>query len=155
MSAYTLIFMNRAAFAEFEDCICFNLRWVTRLVTQHYDHALADSGLRATQLPILARLAAGPMSMADLADWLAMDRTTLVRNLRPLERSKYIASRPAATGRGLECYLTDAGTALLARVHPRWKAAQKALSQTLGASRWKELLSDLEVAGENLAAAQN
>ena len=147
--------MNRTAFAEFEDCICFNLRWVTRLVTQHYDHALADSGLRVTQLPILARLAAGPTSMAGLAEWLAMDRTTLVRNLRPLERARYVAARPAVGRRGLECYLTDDGTALLARVHPGWKAAQESLRGTIGAARWKELLSDLEAASESLAAALN
>lgn len=153
--AYTLLRMNERSFAEFEDCICFNLRWVTRLVTQRYDHALGASGLRVTQVPILARLAVGPMNMAGLADWLAMDRTTLVRNLRPLQRAKYVTSAPGTTGRGLELTLTRTGKGALAKAHPLWKKTQQSLSRSLGGGRWKALLSDLESVGEKLAASHN
>ena len=147
--------MNQSSVVEFDQCICFNLRWVTRLVTQHYDHALAGCGLRATQLPVLSRLAAGPMTMAALADWLAMDRTTLVRNLRPLQRENYVTSSPGTTGRSVELALAPAGKSLLAKAHPAWKKAQDEMTRTLGGSRWKTLLADLESAGESLASTSN
>src|SRR3990172_3290610 len=82
-----------------ENCVCFNLRWVTRAVTQFFDAELRRHGIRPTQTPILAALAAKDgWTMADLSDWLGMERTTLVRNLRPLERDGLVAM--TGTGRG-------------------------------------------------------
>jgi AraC-like DNA-binding protein len=73
--------------AAMENCVCFNLRWVARVVTQFFDAELRRHGIRPTQTPILSALAAKPgWSMDELSDWLGMERTTLVRNLRPLER---------------------------------------------------------------------
>ena len=70
-----------------ENCVCFNLRWVTRKVTQFFDAEMRRHGIRPTQGTILAALnARDSWSMAELSDWLGMDRTTLVRNLRPLQR---------------------------------------------------------------------
>ena len=68
-------------------CACQQLRKATRVVTQRYDEALRPIGLRSTQLPILVTLAAhGPLFMTDLAESLVLDRTTLIRTLRPLQR---------------------------------------------------------------------
>src|SRR5881628_1026555 len=70
-----------------ENCLCFNLRWVTRAVTQFYDSEMRRHGIRPTQGTILLALnAKKTWSMAELSDWLGMDRTTLVRNLHPLQR---------------------------------------------------------------------
>ena len=76
------------AYAEvLATCACLQLRKATRVVTQLYDGALRPIGLRSTQLPILVTLAAhGPLSMTDLAESLVLDRTTLIRTLRPLQR---------------------------------------------------------------------
>lgn len=142
-------------FAEYQHCLCFNLRRATRAITQYYDHALAGSGLRATQLPILARLAPGPMTMSDLAAWLGMDRTTLVRNLRPLEEANYVASAPRARGRQLELSLTEEGAALLRKAYPLWKEAQTSLTRSLGDARWAALIADLATAGETISAGRN
>src|ERR1044071_4052399 len=70
-----------------ENCVCFNLRRVTRMVTQFYDSEMRRHGIRPTQGTILASLMAREnWNMAELSDWLGMERTTLVRNLRPLQR---------------------------------------------------------------------
>ena len=67
-------------------CNCSTLRSATRVLTQAYDEVLRPSGLRTTQFSILARLAGvGPVPLSELAELLAMDRTTLARNLRPLD----------------------------------------------------------------------
>src|SRR5437762_11151091 len=70
-----------------ENCVCFNLRWVTRAVTQFYDAEMRRHGIRPTQESILASLKTNDSwTMAELSDWLGMERSTLVRNLRPLQR---------------------------------------------------------------------
>ncbi len=81
-----------------EVCNCLALRQASRHVTQFYDQLLASSGLRTTQFSILIRLRlAGPMTINALAKALVMDRTTLGRNILPLERGA-ARLRAARTG---------------------------------------------------------
>ncbi len=76
-------------------CNCLALRQAARQVTQFYDQFLAPSGLRSTQYSILARLQRkGPMTINALAGELVMDRTTLGRNILPLQRDGLIAASP-------------------------------------------------------------
>src|SRR5215472_14710904 len=75
-----------------DTCNCLALRQAARHVTQLYDQFLAEAGLRATQFSILARLRRlGPVGINALAKELVMDRTTLGRNILPLEREGLIA----------------------------------------------------------------
>src|SRR4051794_29574684 len=68
------------------DCACNALRQAAREMTQRYERALAPSGVKATQFPILVALGAGDaIPLTPLADALALDRTTLTRNLRILQ----------------------------------------------------------------------
>src|SRR5271155_5616628 len=77
------------------DCNCLALRQAARHVSQFYDQFLAPSGLRTTQYSILARLQRkGPMTINALATELGMDRTTLGRNILPLQRDGLIAVGP-------------------------------------------------------------
>jgi DNA-binding transcriptional ArsR family regulator len=93
-------------------CACFNLRRAARAVTQLYDHTLAPSGLRATQVTLLVALAkAGPVPFTRLASALGMDRTTLTRNLAPLERDGFVTQSPGADRRVKLVRITDAGLA--------------------------------------------
>ena len=92
--------LDRTALDLLSSCTCQNLRQATRVVTQHYEQALEPIGLKITQLPVLAAAAAmGPIPMSRLADELVMDRTTLTRNLQPLERAGLVkggaGQRPA------------------------------------------------------------
>src|ERR1051325_10228773 len=74
-----------------ENCVCFNLRWVARAVTQFYDSEMRRHGIRPTQGTILLALnSKESWSMAELSDWLGLERTTLVRNLRPLQRDGFV-----------------------------------------------------------------
>ena len=66
-------------------CTCFNVRRASRAVTQFYDDIMAPSGIKATQFTMLGAVALmGPASVTRLAEHLALDRTTLTRNLKVL-----------------------------------------------------------------------
>src|SRR5436309_6670254 len=93
-----------------ENCVCFNLRWVTRAVTQFYDSAMRRHGIRPTQGTILLALnAKESWSMAELSDWLGVDRTTLVRNLRPLQRDGLVQAIGGGRGNRVELAITAKG----------------------------------------------
>ena len=72
-------------------CACFNLRKASRVVTQHFDEILKPSGLLITQFTILVAIAmAKSGTINELAERLVMDRTTLTRNLKPMEREGWL-----------------------------------------------------------------
>src|SRR2546423_7644390 len=120
-----------------EVCNCLALREATRHVTQFYDRFLASSGLRTTQFSILIRLRlAGPMSINALAKSLVMDRTTLGRNILPLERDDLIEIVPdPADGRSKVVRLTEAGPAPPRAARSRWTQTQKEREAALCAVR--------------------
>src|ERR1700676_4559507 len=83
-----------------DECNCLAIRQAARHVTQFYDQLLAPSGLRTTQYSILGRLQRrGPMPINALAAELVMDRTTLGRNILPLERDGLIEIGTAPSDR--------------------------------------------------------
>ena len=130
-----------------ENCVCFNLRWVTRKVTQFFDAEMRRHGIRPTQGTILRALNAKEnWSMAELSDWLGMDRTTLVRNLRPLQRDGLVELGGGGRGKLVELAITAKGRNQLGKLTPAWRAAQSAVVKTLGEKRWSAVLSDLETA---------
>src|SRR5213078_888357 len=93
-----------------ENCVCFNLRRVTRAVTQFYDSEMRRHGIRPTQGSILASLRAKDgWNMAELSDWLGMERTTLVRNLRPLQRDGLVQAAGGGRGNRVELKITAKG----------------------------------------------
>jgi DNA-binding MarR family transcriptional regulator len=130
-----------------ENCVCFNLRWVTRKVTQFFDAEMRRHGIRPTQGTILAALnARDSWSMAELSDWLGMDRTTLVRNLQPLQRDGLVELGGGGRGKLVKLEITAKGRNQLGKLTPAWRAAQSAVVKTLGEKRWSAVLSDLETA---------
>ena len=133
--------------AAVENCVCFNLRWVTRAVTQFYDAEMRRHGIRPTQESILASLQTkDSWTMAELSDWLGMDRTTLVRNLRPLQRDGFVQVAGGGRGTRVELKITAKGRKQIEKLAPAWKSAQSAVVKTLGEERWSAILSDLETA---------
>jgi DNA-binding MarR family transcriptional regulator len=134
-------------FSAAENCVCFNLRWVTRVVTQFYDSEMRRHGIRPTQGTILASLQAkDSWTMAELSDWLGMERTTLVRNLRPLQRDGLVRTGGGGRGRLVEIAITAKGRKQIEKLAPAWRSAQRAAVKTLGEQRWSAILSDLETA---------
>ena len=82
--------------------------------------------------------------MAELSDWLGMERTTLLRNLRPLERDGLVRARGGGRGGHVQLFITDKGRATLARMFPAWRSAQSKVVATLGKERWSRIIRDLE-----------
>lgn len=128
-----------------ENCVCFNLRRVTRVVTQFYDAEIRRHGIRPTQGTILAALRAKESwSMAELSEFLGMDRTTLVRNLRPLQRDGLVQAAGGGHGKLVELSITNKGRKQIEKFAPAWKSAQSAAVKTLGEKRWSAILADLK-----------
>lgn len=138
-------------FNSMENCVCFNLRWVSRAFSHFFVGELRQHGLLPTQTPILGLLAAKPeASMAEVSDWLCMDRTTLVRNLRPLERDGLVKASGKGRGHKVTLSLTPKGFNTLKKFLRDWQVAQQKVIRTLGKERWTEILRDLERAAQAL-----
>ncbi len=119
-----------------ENCVCFNLRSTSRALTQFFGSKLNRHGLLPTQTPILSALTARPdASMAELSEWLRMERTTLVRNLGPLERDGLVKLSGKGRGGKVTVEITPKGKSALAKLMPAWRAAQQAAVKTLGEER--------------------
>src|SRR5690242_1071000 len=116
------------------DCNCQALRQATRRVTQAYDTHLALVGLKTTQYSILSKLnRLGPLSINELAKSMVMDRTTLGRAIRPLERDRLLMIGEGEDGRTRSLRLTAKGEARLKAAAPKWREAQKEFETTFGA----------------------
>jgi DNA-binding MarR family transcriptional regulator len=124
-----------------EDCNCFAVRAAARHITQVYDQLLAPAGLRTTQFSILAKLKRlGPLAINRLARDMVMDRTTLGRNILPLERDGLIRIEATPSDRrAKELHLTKAGEKRLQAAHERWSEAQGRFETTFGPRRAAEL----------------
>jgi len=128
-----------------EECNCLALRQAARHVTQFYDQYLVPAGVRTTQFSILAKLRRlGPMTINVLAEEMVMDRTTLGRNILPLEREGLIAiKRVPADRRSKELHLTDAGTQRLRAAVKAWGEAQRRFEDVFGRGRAADLRAEL------------
>ena len=126
-------------------CMCFSLRKTARAITQQYEAILRPLGLKATQFSLLVgvRLLGG-VTVNHLAEAMVMDRTTLTRNLKPLEIQGFIQTIPGADRREREITLTPTGESILAKALPLWRKAQEQVQQEIGKDRFGRLLSDLQ-----------
>jgi DNA-binding MarR family transcriptional regulator len=121
----------------FPECHCLAVRRAARQVTRFYDRVLQPSGLRTTQFSILASLhRSGPMTINDLAGALALDRTTLGRNVLPLLRDGLVAaSHRNEDRRSKSVQVTATGAAKLRLARRLWTKAQTRLEAAFGAPR--------------------
>ncbi len=122
-------------------CNCLAIRQAARRVTQFYDRCLAPTGLLSTQFSILAKIKRlGPLTISALAGELVMDRTTLGRNVLPLERDGLICVKKGSSdGRSKELHLTKAGSERFRAGMKRWAEAQARFESTIGIKRAAEL----------------
>lgn len=128
-----------------QDC-CFNLRKATRAVTQFYDRHLESADIRSTQFTLLLTLSvATGKTLTEMAEGLVMDRTTLTRNLKPLEKGGLITTVKLADRRSKGYMLTDKGREAIERGVPLWKTAQQNIVGQLGQDRYNRLLEELKV----------
>ena len=130
------------------ECACLRLRGAARSLTRDYDAELRAAGLKVSQLSVLVAVAlfgeAGA-AMKPLAEAIAMDRTTLTRNLRPLIDAGWVRLRPSETdGRSRSATLTSSGAELLATAFPLWKRAQARAHRRLGSDHFSALSAELD-----------
>ena len=129
-------------------CVCLAARKAARATTRLYDAALRPLDLRVTQFTLLAALRVAEqrdatLSITDLADELAMERTTLSRNLGPLEARGLVGVGPEGARRARPLSLTARGRRLMERALPLWAAAQASLRAAAGEEDWKATRSSL------------
>ncbi|MEM1280634.1 MAG: MarR family winged helix-turn-helix transcriptional regulator [Cyanobacteria bacterium P01_H01_bin.152] len=125
-------------------CAGLNFRKVSRVVTQHFDEILRPSGLLITQFTVLVALAkVRAIAVSKLSEILMMDRTTLTRNLKPMQREGWLEIEPGQDKRTRIVSLSPAGEVALARTLPLWRQAQMDVVDLLGEARWNTLLLQL------------
>lgn len=139
---------------EMRGCLCLNLRMAAREVTAAYDAAARRRGLRATQVQVLGGVAAlSPVPLGRLASALALDKTSLPRNLRPLIRRGLVAVERGEDRRSRVARLTPAGERLLRAAYPSWRAVQDGFAARLRGTGLLELLGRLRRARAAARAA--
>ena len=133
--------MPTDSFPRLDVCNCLAVRQAARHVTQFYDQFLAPVGLRTTQFSILARLKRmGPMTINTLAKAMVMDRTTLGRNILPLEREGLVSVvKGSSDRRSKELRLTEAGIKRLRAGVSGWVEAQARFEAAFGGQRTADL----------------
>ena len=128
-------------------CTCAMLRRASRRVTLAYDEALKPLGLRLTQYSLLASvMRSGGMSITELAERLAMERTTLTRNLKPLQTAGWLKVKPGPDRRSRAVEITAAGRALVEEAFPKWQMAERELRKSMGREETAELRQLLTLA---------
>jgi DNA-binding MarR family transcriptional regulator len=121
-------------------CVVYSLRKATRAVSQLYDRMLRPSGLRVTQFSLLVELAiASSTTISELADKMVMDRTTLTRNLKPLEKRGLAVIVPGQDRRTRVASLTRQGAEVLMQALPLWIEAQAQILGELDEEEWENL----------------
>lgn len=134
-----------------ENCACRNLRMTTRVVTQYYDRALQDSGLKSTQFALLNDISSKEdgISVNELAEYSMMDQTTVTRNIEILRKKGYVDIKTEEKdSRKKRITVSEAGKDKLKAATPPWKDAQIKLQQTIGLERYKVLLETLSLLRE-------
>jgi DNA-binding MarR family transcriptional regulator len=128
-----------------DTCLCLHLQQAARAVARHFDAALRPLGLTNGQFSLLMslnRLEAA--SIGDISELLAMDRTTLTANLKPLERRGLVTvSVDDSDRRSRRLTLTPAGRALLVAALPIWETEHQTIERQLTDLEPNRLRADL------------
>jgi DNA-binding MarR family transcriptional regulator len=128
-----------------DTCLCLHIQRAARAVARHFDEALRPLDLTNGQFSLLMSLnRPEPPTMGSVASLLAMDRTTLTANLKPLERRKLVKVLvDEMDKRSRRLTLTPAGRRLLAAAVPIWKREHAAIERQLADSNADRLRADL------------
>lgn len=121
-------------------CVCVSVRKASRRLTASYDDALMPAGINLAQFSLLRNIRRNqPVSLTQLGDIMELDRSTLGRNVRVLERLDLVKSSPGRDQREAGTALTDAGTATLDLATPLWHDVQTRIYGRLGQARAAQL----------------
>ena len=129
-----------------DTCLCLHVQRAARRLARRFDDALRPAGLTSGQFSLLMSLnRPEPPSIGSVAALLAMDRTTLTANLKPLERLGYLAVVPGEKDRRRRhLILTASGRAVLAGAVPIWLQTHRSIEASLGDAGADRLRADLQ-----------
>jgi DNA-binding MarR family transcriptional regulator len=125
-------------------CTCFKLRKLARATSRIYDQHMATVGLKTTQYSVLGHASRKALPVAELADCLGIERTTLTRNLKPLIDAGWLTLQPGADSRQRIVTITEAGLVKLKQAYVVWRAAQAEFERTLGTDAVRALHAQLD-----------
>lgn len=131
-------------------CTCFKLRRLTRAMSRVYDQHMAAVGLKTTQYSVLTHAARAALPVAELAERLGTERTTLTRNLKPLIEAGWVTLEAGADSRQRIVTITAAGRAKVAQAYVAWRGAQNTLENLLGAATVRALHAQLDATLQQL-----
>jgi DNA-binding MarR family transcriptional regulator len=128
-----------------DTCLCLHMQRAARSMARRYDEALRPVGLTNGQFSLLMSLNRdAPASMGSVSALLAMDRTTLTANLKPLTRRRLVkVAVDPADKRSRILTLTASGRSLLIAALPPWRGAQAATARLIGGSTRDRLRTNL------------
>jgi len=130
---------------DFSQCLVLNTRMAARAVTRRANRKLRGFGVTATQFSILTAARQRPdRSITEMADSIAMERTTLSRNLDLMARKGLVRFAGAEKGNGRLCSLTEGGDVLLNKIIPIWRASQAELREKLTQPDWPSTIKALQ-----------
>ena len=125
-------------------CACHKMRAAARKITRRYNDALKPAGIKVTQFTMLAAVGLFEgVSLTELSANLGMDRTTLSRNLGPLERQALVETYDDGVGRARSARLTGKGVNVMEIALPLWREAQDSLRRSLGDEIWVRVHAEL------------
>jgi DNA-binding MarR family transcriptional regulator len=117
-------------------CYALAARKSARRLSRLYDSHLAPAGLSNSQFSILGLLEVHErLKITELADMLLMERTSLVRALKPLRASGWVVAERSEGGRAFDVTLSPSGLKKLAKAMPLWAEAQAAFEGEVGRDR--------------------
>lgn len=131
---------------DFTDCLLLNTVMAARALTRRYDERLRPYGVSVIQFSVMMIVdGATGRTVTDMANRIAMDRTTLLRNLELLVRRDLVKASPAPKGNGRVFELTQTGKTLLAQLIPEWHKAQDEMQTNLTGHDKESLLTALQI----------
>ena len=138
-----------------DTCLCLHAQRAARALARRFDIALQPVGLTNGQFSLLMSLnRPEPPTIGSVAGLLAMDRTTLTANLKPLERRGLLKiAVDEEDGRSRRLAITGAGRALLARAFPIWQETHAEIEKGLAALEPDRLRAGLAALSRDLRPA--
>jgi len=139
---YILVSVDSAGSEDFVGCLAGNLRAASRLVTRRYDAELRETGLRITQVAILAQVKRwDAVTISELAAELSSERSVIARDVAVLERDGLLSvTIDPNDRRARNVALTKVGRARLRSAGPAWRRAQRQTREALGEASANDLL---------------
>ena len=129
-------------------CNCIALRQIALKLTKIYDEALIDTGIKVTQYSLLKNIEKiGTPNIKNLAIATQLDSSTLVRNLKKLERMKLVFLKFGDDKRNKILGLTSRGKQILIKANIAWEIIQDKVSKNLGED--KKNIFDLTIKNIN------